>query len=175
MCGLKAWEPWIKLGHVINISTALFVPTVAVWYAGTPTDTCAATAGSAYNVGFDGVSASGGGGGGGGGGDDDSSLETALGGTLLMLATIVLFMKLVSYAHVNLDYRLAAKEAAHMPMDQVGCGGCLRMHCGGCVVVLDVGFWWVLALVVVMVLVLVLVLMLVMTLYGDLCSHSWPI
>jgi len=103
MCGLKARGPWIKTSR--PRSSCPRRPYGFRGFAGTSTDTCAVTAGSAYNGSFDGASASGGGGRGSGGGDDDddSSLETALGGTLLMSVTIVLFMKLVSDAHVNLD------------------------------------------------------------------------
>ena len=39
-------------------------------------------------------------------------------GGLLLFATIILFMKLISYAHVNHDYRQAAREAAVRPLQR---------------------------------------------------------
>jgi len=40
-------------------------------------------------------------------------------GSGLLFATVILFMKLVSYAHVNYDYRLAARESAQEGMTQI--------------------------------------------------------
>ena len=49
----------------------------------------------------------------------DLFVNTTLPGFFVLFASVVLFMKLISYAHVNYDYRLAAREAANVPMDQV--------------------------------------------------------
>ena len=46
-------------------------------------------------------------------------MNATLPGFFVLFSSVVIFMKLISYAHVNYDYRLAAREAATVPMDQV--------------------------------------------------------
>ena len=107
----------------------------AVWYE--PPDhhaglaTVAATNGGNGNGGILGGLLGRGGGGGGGGGvaaaeesTSDLFMNATLPGFFVLFSSVVLFMKLLSYAHVNYDYRLAAREAANVPMDQV----CVHME-----------------------------------------------
>lgn len=91
----KHWnaDAVVNFSHVINIITCITIPTLVVWQ---------------YNKSPNSMNEL-----------EGEYMSKAIEGFFLLMSTVVMFMKLISYAHVHDDYRKAAKEAATVPMDQV--------------------------------------------------------
>jgi hypothetical protein len=91
----KNWnaDAVVNFSHFINIITCITIPTIVVWQYTEPPNSPNQT--------------------------PAEYMSKAIESFLLLMVTVVMFMKLISYAHVHHDYRKAAREAATVPMDQV--------------------------------------------------------